>query len=94
MFAGRGHAVAKPMHGDAEAGERLFERHCVMCHSPIAGRKLVGPSLQALNDAAASAHSSARLRAVVANGKGTMPAFKSRVSPQEMDDLLAYLHQK
>jgi cytochrome c len=31
--------------GDAAAGERVFKVQCGACHSPLAGKNLVGPSL-------------------------------------------------
>ena len=93
-FAGKAHVGAKPTHGDPEEGGRLFQQHCVMCHSPIAGRKLVGPSLQTLTETAAGPRGTERARTVISNGKGTMPAFKARVSMKEMSDLIAYLHQQ
>ena len=31
--------------GDAEAGAKLFKTQCGACHSPLAGKNLVGPSL-------------------------------------------------
>lgn len=31
--------------GDAAAGEKIFKTQCGACHSPLAGKNLVGPSL-------------------------------------------------
>jgi mono/diheme cytochrome c family protein len=31
------------------------------------------------------------VRQVIANGKGTMPAFKEKLDPHQIDDLLEYL---
>lgn len=30
---------------DAAAGETVFKRNCAICHSPVAGKNMVGPSL-------------------------------------------------
>jgi cytochrome c len=30
---------------DAAAGEAVFKRQCGICHSPVAGKNMVGPSL-------------------------------------------------
>ena len=30
---------------DPEAGQKVFKTQCGACHSPVAGKKLVGPSL-------------------------------------------------
>jgi cytochrome c len=34
--------------GDPAAGERVFKTQCGACHSPFAGKNLVGPSLHAI----------------------------------------------
>ncbi|HTR17069.1 MAG TPA: cytochrome c family protein [Acetobacteraceae bacterium] len=31
--------------GDATAGQTFFKRVCAMCHSTVAGRNMIGPSL-------------------------------------------------
>jgi cytochrome c len=31
--------------GDAAAGEKVFKANCAICHSPVAGKNLIGPSL-------------------------------------------------
>jgi len=30
---------------DPQAGEHVFKTQCMICHSPVAGRNMVGPSL-------------------------------------------------
>jgi mono/diheme cytochrome c family protein len=36
--------------------------------------------------------SSAEIRAIIKNGKGKMPAFGEKITPEDTDKLLAYLH--
>jgi cytochrome c len=31
--------------GDAAAGEKVFKAQCSICHSPVAGKNAIGPSL-------------------------------------------------
>ena len=41
-------AAALPAHaegGDATAGELVFKRQCAVCHSPLDGKNMMGPSL-------------------------------------------------
>jgi mono/diheme cytochrome c family protein len=38
-----------------------------------------------------SGRSEETVRQVIANGKDTMPAFKEKLEPGEIEDLLAYL---
>jgi len=41
MFCAGGKAMAQ----DAEAGGKVFKQQCMACHSPLAGKNMVGPSL-------------------------------------------------
>jgi cytochrome c len=41
MWAGAGPATAQ----DATAGQAVFKSQCAICHSPVAGKNLTGPSL-------------------------------------------------
>lgn len=36
---------APAMAADAEAGAKVFKTQCAVCHSPVAGKNMVGPSL-------------------------------------------------
>ena len=45
---------------NAEAGQALFKRDCAICHSPIAGKNGLGPSLFG----------------IVGRAAGTVPSFK------------------
>ncbi len=36
---------APAMAADAAAGAKVFKTQCTVCHSPVAGKNLVGPSL-------------------------------------------------
>jgi cytochrome c len=41
-----GLAISSTAHAqDAAAGEAVFKRQCSICHSPVAGKNMVGPSL-------------------------------------------------
>ena len=59
-------AAALTLHGapsqaqNAEAGQALFKRDCAICHSPIAGKNGLGPSLFG----------------IVGRPAGTVPNFK------------------
>jgi len=36
---------APAMAADAESGAKVFKTQCAVCHSPVAGKNMVGPSL-------------------------------------------------
>jgi cytochrome c len=81
--------------GDAEKGKEVFAR-CAVCHNADTDEKKVGPSLKGLfqrnklkngkpvNDAG--------VLAVINTGGGGMPSFADTLSPDEKDNLIAYLH--
>jgi mono/diheme cytochrome c family protein len=78
------------------AGRRVFDYYCARCHEPYSSKDLQGPSLKHMfrkeylpsglpaNDD--------RVSEVVQYGKSKMPAFGNVLSPQQIKDLMAYLH--
>src|SRR5208282_1663652 len=67
-------------------GASLFRKSCAVCHGIQPGETKVGPSLYGVLREG-SGHSEEAVRQVIANGKGTMPAFKEKLEPLEIDDL-------
>jgi mono/diheme cytochrome c family protein len=67
-------------------GNPVFEKDCAKCHGKTAeGRHFAGPSLVSEKAAAASPD---ELRNIIANGKGHMPKFASKLTPEEIDTLV------
>ncbi len=65
-------------------GEKVFQAHCHQCH--VQGEAALGP---ALNNKPLPAF---LLRTQVRHGLGAMPSFpESRISEEELDDLVAYV---
>jgi mono/diheme cytochrome c family protein len=63
-----------------------FQKNCAMCHGKTAeGRHFGGPSL--VSDKV-SAMSDDELRAVITNGKGRMPKYAGKLTPQEISTLV------
>jgi len=73
-----------------DRGAAIFRKSCSVCHSIRSGETKVGPSLYGVLRQG-SGHSEESVRQVIANGKGTMPAFKEKLEPLAIDDLLEYL---
>lgn len=86
------HAV-KHVTGDPEAGQQTFQHNCVMCHALTPDTKIVGPSLYS-EMRGPHAKSAAAVREVVVHGKNQMPAMGSKLSDQDIADLLAYLRKQ
>jgi mono/diheme cytochrome c family protein len=64
----------------------VFQKNCVRCHGDNAhGKFMHAPSLvsKKVNEATPD-----ELRNIVTNGKGHMPKFGSKLSPEEIDTLV------
>ncbi len=70
-----------------ESGSRLYDAYCSGCH----GGQMIDPGggyfdLRTLTESEAD-----RFRNSVLNGKNNMPPFRGALTPQEVDDLFAYV---
>ncbi|MBZ5667942.1 MAG: cytochrome c [Acidobacteriia bacterium] len=64
----------------------VYEKNCAKCHGKTAeGRHFGGPSLIAEKATATSADD---LRNMITNGKGRMPKYASKLTPEEIDMLV------
>jgi mono/diheme cytochrome c family protein len=77
-------------------GRQLYDRHCGMCHEPYSSKSRRGPSLQAMFKkpymVSGTPANDERVSEVVMLGRSKMPAFNRVLTPQQVEDLLAYLH--
>lgn len=80
--------------GDAAAGAKLYKTNCASCHGAdgtaqtAMGKKmnirsLKAPEVQGMSDA--------DLAAVIAKGKGKMPAYGTKLGTQGVKDVVAYI---
>jgi mono/diheme cytochrome c family protein len=64
----------------------VFRKNCAKCHGKRAeGRHFAGPSLK--SDTVASA-STSELNTIITNGKGRMPKFTGKLTPEEIVTLV------
>ena len=64
----------------------VFQKNCAKCHGKAAGgRHFGGPSLISDKTVATSAND---LRNIINNGKGRMPKYASKLTPEEVDKLV------
>jgi mono/diheme cytochrome c family protein len=78
-------------------GQQVYVARCVLCHGPEG--KGDGPASAALNpkprnhtdSAYMNSRTDEELLAVIHDGKGAMPAWKSVLTEQEMQDVLKYV---
>ena len=73
-----------------EAGKNIFSKNCAVCHGKKAEGKVGFPALNGKGHV--GHHSPAKLLAQITNGGGGMPAFKSKLTKQERESVLIYLH--
>ena len=64
----------------------VFQKNCAKCHGKTAGgRHFAGPSLVSEKTASASADD---LHNIITHGKGRMPKYVSKLTPDEIDTLV------
>jgi mono/diheme cytochrome c family protein len=78
------------------AGRRVYDTRCADCHFAYSTRSLRGPSLHGLfkkqfmtNGMPAN---NDRVTDIILLGRAKMPAFQNKLTQQQFDDLMAYLH--
>jgi mono/diheme cytochrome c family protein len=77
-------------------GHDVFQQQCARCHNdrtnePLQGMSLRGVFKKQYLESGAPANDD-RVMDAVLYGRGMMPALGRNLSPQDRDDLLAYLH--
>lgn len=86
-----------PATGELAEARAIFQRECAVCHgttgegSPmmtqmVAGINLKSPRARALSDE--------QMRQQIANGKGAMPPFAGRLTPEQINALVKYIRQE
>ena len=95
---------AEPRKTDAELGlnpqqaygRRVYDGRCAECHYAYSTRNLRGPSLAGLfkrpymkNGMPANDD---RVTDIVLLGRAKMPGFQQKLTPQQLEALMAYLH--
>jgi len=79
--------ILMPLHAFAADGAAVYKTKCASCHGPdVAGQTAVGKILKIkdLKDATDVKNS-------VENGKGKMPAYKGKLSAEELDAVVKYV---
>jgi mono/diheme cytochrome c family protein len=79
----------------AQDAAALYKTKCAACHGADGkGETAIGKSnkIRDLGSAEVQAQSDADLTAVIANGKGKMPAYGKGLKPDQVKDLVAYIH--
>jgi len=82
-----------PVEGDIKQGEKLYMRECIACHG-VNGEGVTGPALG--NQSALAHNTDDFIRHAIQEGRQDtpMPAFKNKLSTQEIDNITAFLRSK
>lgn len=78
------------------AGETLYKAKCAMCHGPDGkGEVPMGKKLNARNlgSTEVQSQSDAQLTDVLTKGKNKMPAYESKLSKEQITQLVAYIRE-
>lgn len=79
------------------AGRKIYDSHCDRCHEPYSTKGKKGPGLKGvfqhkfLSFSGLPANDE-RVTDIIRLGRNEMPAYSQTLSPQDIQDLLAYLH--
>ncbi len=79
------------------AGRKIYDAECDRCHEPYSTRGKKGPGLKGvfqrkyLSLSGLPANDE-RVTDIIRLGRNEMPGYSQKLSPQDMQDLLAYLH--
>lgn len=78
-----------PAKADVAAAEATFKAKCAMCHGAD-GKGKEAMKTRDLSSADVQKQSDAELSAIITNGKGKMPPYKS-MTPEQVKDMVAFL---
>ena len=79
------------------AGRRIYEDRCERCHEPYSTKDKKGPGLEGLFQhqylsVSGLPANDERASDIISHGRKEMPGYSQVLTPQQMADLLAYLH--
>ena len=79
------------------AGRKIYDQHCDRCHEPYSTHGKKGPGLKGVFQhqylpLSGLPANDERVADIVNHGRNEMPGFSPTLSPQEVQDLLAYMH--
>ncbi len=79
------------------AGRKIYDAECDRCHEPYSTRGKKGPGLKGMFrhkylSLSGLPANDERVTDIIRLGRNEMPAFSQKLSQQDVEDLLAYLH--
>ena len=85
------------LNSQQSAGRKLYDSHCDRCHEPYSTRGKKGPGLKGVFQSKYLSLSGLpandeRVSDIIRLGRNEMPSYSQTLSPQDVQDLLAYMH--
>jgi cytochrome c6 len=80
---------SSPAKADVAAAEATFKAKCAMCHGAD-GKGKDAMKTRDFSSADVQKQSDAELSAIITNGKGKMPPYKS-MTPDQVKDMVSYI---
>ena len=85
------------LNAQQSAGRRVYDDYCDRCHNPYSTRGRQGPGLKGVFKKPYLAVSGipandARVGEIIRIGRGKMEGYANVLTPQQLDNLLAYMH--
>ena len=79
------------------AGRRIYDNYCDRCHAPYSSRGRQGPPMKGLfkrqyMPLSGMPANDDRVGDIIRMGRNKMPGYSQVMTPQQIDDLLAYMH--
>ncbi len=79
------------------AGRKVYDQYCDRCHEPYSSRGKQGPSMEGIfkrqyMEKSGLPANDDRVQEIILYGRGTMPGFGQALSPQQVKELLDYMH--
>jgi mono/diheme cytochrome c family protein len=79
------------------AGRKIYDSFCDRCHEPYSTRGKKGPGLKGIFkhpylSLSGLPANDERVTEIIRIGRNEMPAYGQRLNPDEMQELMAYLH--
>ncbi len=74
----------------AQSGVDTYKAKCAMCHGPDGKKENPAMGTKALTSPEVQKMSEAELTTVITNGKGKMPAYKGKLSEEQIKSVAAY----
>ncbi len=79
------------------AGRKIYDAYCDRCHEPYSRKGKQGPSLRHMFknpylEMSGLHANDDRVREIILYGRSKMPAYNEKMTQEQLNDLLAYLH--